>query len=187
MPGDVTSPLIDARHSALLVVDVQERLLPAIHDGGRVLENCVWLAQVAQRLGVPVIVSEQYPRGLGATAAALSAALSAGAVRTKIHFSCVADGCFEDVDAWRRPQLVVAGTEAHVCVLQTVLDLQARGTRVFVVADAVGSRRPEDRDVALARMRQHGAEVVTREMAAFEWLRRAGTDLFREISRGFLR
>lgn len=176
-----------AETSALLIVDVQARLLPAIHDGPRVLANCVWLAQVAQRLGVPVIASEQYPQGLGHTAPELAAVLPPDGVRTKVHFSCVADQCFEDVPAWHRSQIVVAGTEAHVCVLQTVLDLAARGTKVFVVADAVGSRRTEDRDLALARFRQHGIDVVSREMVAFEWLHRAATDVFRAVSREFVR
>ncbi len=179
--------LIRAGTSALLIVDVQSRLLPAIHEGPRVLANCIWLAQVAQRLDVPVIASEQYPQGLGHTAPELAAVLPPEGLRTKVHFSCVADGCFDDVPAWHRPQLVVAGTEAHVCVLQTVLDLSARGTKVFVVADAIGSRRAEDRELAIARFRQHGIDVVSREMVAFEWLHRAGTDLFRSVSREFIR
>lgn len=179
--------LLRADTSTLLVVDVQERLLPAIHDGAQVLASCIRLVEVAKRVGVPVLCSEQYPQGLGASAPELAAALPADAVRTKVHFSCVAEGCFDDLSAWHRPQIVVCGTEAHVCVLQTVLDLAARGTRVFVVADAVGSRKPSDRDLALARFRQHGVEVVSREMVAFEWLHRAGTDLFREVSRGFIR
>lgn len=181
------SPLIRAETSALLIVDVQARLLPAIHDGQRVLANCVWLAQVAQRLGVPVIASEQYPQGLGHTAPELAAVLPPEGVRNKVHFSCVADACFEDLPAWHRPQIIVAGTEAHVCVLQTVLDLAARGTKVFVVADAIGSRRTEDRDLAIARFRQHGIDVVSREMVAFEWLHRAATDVFRAVSREFIR
>lgn len=181
------SALIRAETSALLIVDVQARLLPVIHEGPGVLANCIWLAQVAQRLGVPVIASEQYPQGLGHTAPELAAVLPPEGLRTKVHFSCVADGCFDDVAAWHRPQLVVAGTEAHVCVLQTVLDLSARGTKVFVVADAIGSRRAEDRELAIARFRQHGIDVVSREMVAFEWLNRAGTDLFRSVSREFIR
>jgi nicotinamidase-related amidase len=134
-----------------------------------------------------VLCSEQYPQGLGSSAPELATVLPEDAVRTKVHFSCVAEGCFDDQPAWHRPQMVVCGTETHVCVLQTVLELAARGTQVFVVAEAVGSRKPSDRDLALARFRQHGAEVVSREMVAFEWLHRAGTDQFREVSRGFIR
>lgn len=183
----MNSTLLRADASALLVIDLQERLLPAIHGGARVLANSIWLVQLAQRLGVPVLCSEQYPQGLGRSAPRLAAALPQDAVRSKVHFSCVEEGCFEDHPAWHRPQLVVCGTEAHVCVLQSVLDLRARGTQVFVVAEAVGSRRPADRALALGRMGRHGVEVVSREMVAFEWLHRAGTDLFREVNRGFIR
>jgi isochorismate hydrolase len=86
-----------------------------------------------------------------------------------------------------RPQIVIAGVETHVCVLQTALELAEEGKSVFVVADCVGSRRVSDRDLALARLRQDGIRIVSREMAAFEWLRQADTPLFREICRDFLR
>lgn len=180
-------PLMRAADSALLIVDVQAKLLPAIQGGERVLGNCVWLVKVAQRLAIPVMVSEQYPQGLGPTAPAIAALVPPESVRTKIHFSCVADGCLAGLPGDARSQIVVAGTEAHVCVLQTVLGLCAIGREVFVVADAVGSRRAEDRDLALARMRDNGAQIVSREMVAFEWLHRAGTETFRAVSRELIR
>ena len=105
----------------------------------------------------------------------------------KIHFSAVPEQRLLQAPGGDRAQFVVAGTEAHVCVQQTVLDLLAIGRRVFVVEEAVGSRRSADKALALARMRAHGADIVSREMVAFEWLRQAGSDLFREISREFLR
>lgn len=179
--------LIERDKSALLVVDIQERLLPHIHDGQAVLDNAVWLVKVAQRLGVPVMVSEQYPKGIGPTVAVLRGLTFPENVAEKLHFSCIAAKCLDRLPGAERPQVVVAGTESHVCVLQTVLDLRARGREVFVVADAVGSRRPSDKELALARMRGHGIEIVSREMVAFEWLKQAGTDLFREVSREFLR
>jgi nicotinamidase-related amidase len=179
--------LMDRHKSSLLVVDVQARLLPAIADGEAVLGNCVWLAGVARRVGVPVVVSEQYPEGLGRTADPLLAAVGDAPVVTKTHFSCVADGCLDGTAVDSRRQVVVVGTEAHVCVLQTVLELRWQGKEVFVVADAVGSRKPADREAALARMRSHGIEVVTREMVAFEWLHESATDLFREVNRDFIR
>ena len=106
---------------------------------------------------------------------------------SKVHFSGVAAGCLPDLPGADRPQVVIAGVEAHVCVLQTALDLAAAGKSVFVVADCVGSRRAIDRDLALARMRDEGVRIVSREMAAFEWLREAATPLFREVCREFLR
>ncbi len=178
--------LMDSGKSSLLVVDVQERLLPSISEGEAVLRNCIWLAGVARRLAVPVVVSEQYPTGLGRTAPALLEA-AGGQVVEKVHFSCVADGCLAGTAVEARRQVVVVGTEAHVCVMQTVLELRWQGKEVFVVADAVGSRKPADREAALARMRAHGVEIVTREMVAFEWLKRSATDLFREVNRDFIR
>jgi nicotinamidase-related amidase len=179
--------LLERDASALLLVDLQDRLLPHIADGENVLQQAVWLLAVARRLAVPVAASEQYPAGLGPTAATLRAQLAPGEIVEKVHFSCVAEGCLERSAVWQRRQLVVAGTEAHVCVLQTVLDLIATGKQVFVVSQAVGSRNPADRDCALARMRQCGAHIVTREMVAFEWLHRAATDEFRAVHREFLR
>lgn len=179
--------LMTAEKAVLLVVDVQERLLPAIHDGEAILANCIWLVGVARRLGVPVVVSEQYPAGLGPTAADLKAALAEAHFVEKTHFSCVSDGCLGGTEVEARRQVIVVGTEAHVCVQQTVLELRWQGKEVFVVADAVGSRKPADRDAALARMRAHGVEIVTREMVAFEWLKRSANDLFREVNRDFIR
>ncbi len=179
--------LIERERSSLLVIDIQERLLPHIHEGQAVLDHAVWLVKVAQRLGVPVMVSEQYPKGIGPSVAVLRGQTFPENVAEKLHFSCVAAKCLERLPGAERPQVVVAGTESHVCVLQTVLDLRAQGKEVFVVADAVGSRKPSDKELALARMRANGIEVVSREMVAFEWLRQAGTEEFRAISREFLK
>lgn len=183
----MTSPLIRADQSALLVIDLQERLLPHIHDWQCVLGHADWLVQVAQRLGVPVAATEQYPQGIGPTHPLIAARLPAGATGEKIHFSCVAGGCLPGLPGMERPQVVVCGTEAHVCVLQTVLELTASGKQVFVVAEAVGSRDPEHKALALERMRAHGIEIVCREMVAFEWLGQAGTAQFRDISKNFLK
>ena len=179
--------LMNRDQSVLLVVDIQERLLPHIHEGQAVLDNAVWLVKLAQRLGVPVMLSEQYPKGIGHTVAVLRGLTFPEAVAEKLHFSCVAANCLDGLTGSERPQVVVAGTESHVCVLQTVLDLRAQGKEVFVVADAVGSRKPSDKELALARMRSHGIHIVSREMVAFEWLKQAGTDEFRAISREFLK
>lgn len=179
--------LIERERSSLLVIDIQERLLPHIHEGETVLANAVWLVKLAQRLGVPAMFSEQYPKGIGHTVAVLRGLTFPEAVAEKLHFSCVAAKCLDGLAGSERPQVVVAGTESHVCVLQTVLDLRAQGKEVFVVAEAVGSRKPSDKALAIERMRAHGIHIVSREMVAFEWLKQAGTDEFREISREFLK
>lgn len=181
--------LMDAEKSVLLVIDVQERLAPAIHDGDAVAAHCAWLVGVAAKVGVPVVVTEHFPDKIGATLAMVrSAAEAAGAqFAGKRFFSAQADGCLAATEVDRRRQVIVCGTEAHVCVQQTALDLRWAGKEVFVVADACGSRDPADRELALARMRGHGVEIVSREMVAFEWLRCGGTELFREVNRDFIR
>lgn len=179
--------LMQRDSSALLVVDVQERLLKHIGHWQRLLDNVIWLVLVAQKLGVPVMATEQYPKGLGHTHPDLAALLPERAVAEKSHFSCVAAGCLTGLAGVERRQVVVCGTESHVCVLQTALELRWQGKEVFVVADAVGSRDPANRELALARMARHGIEIVSREMVAFEWLHHAATEEFREVNRHFLR
>lgn len=179
--------LMNAHDSALLVVDMQERLLPHIHDWQRLLENVQWLVRVAQKMGLPVMASEQYPKGIGKTHADIATLLPPGSIGEKTHFSCVAARCLTPLPGHERRQVVVCGIESHVCVLQTVLELRQHGKEVYVVADAVGSRSPADKELALERMRMHGVAIVSREMAAFEWLHEAATPLFREISREFLK
>lgn len=180
-------PRMRRAHSALLVVDVQQRLAPAIEDGRSVVANCVWLMRLAERLGVPTVVTEHCPDKIGHS---LDAVLEAAAGVQLVHkrrFSALADGCLGGTAVAGREDVIVCGTEAHVCVQQTALDLAHAGKRVFLVADAVGSRRAPDRELAVARMRTHGIDVVTREMVAFEWLESGDDPLFSEINREFLR
>lgn len=184
MPSNL---LIAPETSLLLHIDLQERLLPAIDNGQQVVENAVWLTQIARRLNIPVGATVQYPQGLGSFATELAICLQANETVEKIHFSAVRDGCLHQLAGFERAQIVVTGSEAHVCVLQTVLDLHAAGKQVFVVADAIGSRRASDKQLALDRMRSAGVSIVSREMVAFEWLQRAGTETFREINRAFIR
>ena len=161
--------------------------MPAIHDHERVLENVVWLVRVAQKIGVPVAATEQYAKGLGPTVPAVRELLPDGAIAAKNHFSCIAAHCLVRLPGVDRPQVVLVGVETHVCLLQTALELLEEGKEVYVVADCVGSRREYDRDVALARLRQEGVRIVTREMVVFEWLGEAATPLFREVSKEFFR
>jgi nicotinamidase-related amidase len=179
--------LLSPQRSTLLVIDVQQKLLPVIHEHEAVLAQCVWMIRAAQKIGIPVAATIQYPRGLGAIADAVAALIPEEAIATKNHFSCVAAGCLPGLPGADRAQVVLVGVESHVCVLQTALELVEEGREVFVVADAVGSRRPSDRELALARMRQEGVRVVSREMAVFEWLKEAGTPLFKEVSKELLR
>lgn len=179
--------LISSENSSLLVVDVQDKLLHHVHGWQDLLKNVIWLVRVARRIGVPVMASEQYPKGLGHTTIELAKELPDGVTAEKVHFSCGAARCLPGIPGSERPQVVVCGMESHVCVMQTAIELQEEGKAVFVVGDSVGSRNPVDKAFALERMRGHGIEIVSREMVAFEWLRKAGTPLFKEISLEFLR
>jgi len=179
--------LISAERSSLLVVDVQDKLLHHVHGWQSLLQNVIWLVRVAQRIGVPVMATEQYPKGLGHTNPELARDVPPGAIAEKVHFSCAAAQCLPGLTGSEREQVVICGMETHVCVMQTAIELKESGKAVFVVGDSVGSRSPADKTLALDRMRGHGIEIVSREMVAFEWLRKAGTPLFKEISVEFLR
>lgn len=196
--------LLDAGDSQLLVIDFQERLMPAIHEGQAVLDRGICLVRAASLLDVPVLATEQAPDRLGGTVPSIASCLDeAGAqVLSKVHFSACADGLLEALrptpavrgnarslpkhlqkvaPAPARGTVVVAGCETHVCVLQTALDLLEEDFDVFVVTDACGSRRERDRDAALDRLAGAGAELVTFEMVAFEWMRHAQHARFREV------
>ena len=171
--------LLAAEGAALLLIDLQERLVPVIHDGETTVARAVRLAQAARLLDVPVCATEQYPAGLGPTVAAL--APYPQAVLAKTTFSAAAAPDFPGLLPAGAGQIIVAGCEAHVCVLQTVLGLLGSGRQVAVAADAIGSRDPADRKAAIARARQHGAEIVTSEMVLFEWLRDSRHPQFRQV------
>ena len=180
--------LIHPDKSCLLVVDIQERLIPAIHEAEALVDNSRWLIEIANELDVPVLTTEQYPQGLGHTSEALKPLLKPENILEKSWFSCMSEpACNERINALRPDQVIVIGMEAHVCVMQTVIQLKQQAREVYVVEDCISSRNPADKAAALARMRQLGIHVVTREMVAFEWLQKAGTDTFRQISKQYLR
>ena len=179
-----TAGLIDAGRSLLLVIDFQQRLMPAIHDGAAVLRNAVILAQGAKMLAIPALATEQYPRGLGHTAPEL-AALCPESVEKTTFGSCGTPAfgtALARLSPCSAPTLLVCGCEAHVCVLQTVLQLQAQGVDVRVVVDAVGARTVQSKEIALRRMEAAGIALVTTEMVVFEWLRDARHAQFRALS-----
>jgi nicotinamidase-related amidase len=172
--------------SQLLIVDVQEKLIEAISGKDRVIDRCIRLVRAARTLDVPITVSEQYPQGLGPTVDSIRDSLAnAALVVDKVEFSCLrSEPLRERLHELRRQgrsQVVIAGIEAHVCVLQTAIDLEAQGFEAFVVADAVGSRSKDSRKLALTRLLKAGADVVDSEMVLFEWLERAGTPAFKEL------
>ncbi|WP_206047215.1 isochorismatase family protein [Noviherbaspirillum denitrificans] len=178
---------INVVESVVLVVDLQQRLLPVINGGDAVLAEAMWIVDVAQAIHVPVLATEHCPRNIGLTDPVLRSRLPADCIVEKTHFSAVTEGTLLQAPGADRRQWIVVGTEAHVCVLQTVLDLLSAGRKVFIVDEAVGSRRPRDKELALHRMQQNGAEIVSREMVAFEWLECAENPAFRDVLRRFIR
>jgi nicotinamidase-related amidase len=172
--------------SHVLIIDVQAKLAPHVFEHERVIANCARLLSYARILDVPATITEHYPNGLGHTVDDVrKAASTTVATHGKIAFSCWRDDALRErfgvLHRAGRQQIIVAGMEAHVCVQQTVLDLLANGFPVFVVADSVGSRSDEVRRLALDRMRDLGAQIVSHEMVAFEWLERGDADSFRDI------
>lgn len=167
-----------------LVIDVQERLLPVLSGADLLLARTLRLIEGLRLLGVPFVLSEQYPKGLGPTVVPLRAALPGVEPLAKLSFSCWDDQPLRRaLEAAGRSTVLVFGVEAHVCVQQTVIDLLAAGRRAVVVADAVTSRDPADVERALQRLRAEGAVVTGSESLLFELLRVAGTDTFRAVSR----
>ncbi|WP_194722467.1 isochorismatase family protein [Noviherbaspirillum malthae] len=173
--------LCDASRSTLIIIDLQERLMPAIHEGDTVVRNALRLSQTAKLLGIPVIGTAQNPEGLGPNVAEVHAQCEK--VFAKMDFDACAEQAFLDALADQRGELIVAGCEAHVCVLQTVLGLLGRGRHVRLVADAIGSRVPFNRQVAMERAKSAGAELLTTEMVMFEWMRSAAHPRFKDMLR----
>ncbi|MHA6195985.1 hydrolase [Pseudomonas wadenswilerensis] len=177
--------LISNDQATLLVVDVQEKLISAMTDPGGTVRRIEWLLKVCGELEIPIVFSEQYPRGLGATLAELKEAAGGGVVVEKVHFSCVAGNCLP-ASLLAREQVILCGIETHVCVLQTALELRALGKQVFVVEDATDCRSPYSHGLGIQRMRDAGVQIVTREMVVFESLHTASHEKFRSISKTFL-
>ncbi len=173
---------LDKSGSVLVVVDVQDKLLRAIHDWPAVLAANVTMVKLACALGVPVIVTEQYPKGLGPTAAEIGVLFPAFAPLTKTVFSCFgAPGFAAALEAAGARTLVLAGIEAHICVQQTALAALHRSLGVHVVADAVGSRTPANKELGLAKIRQAGGVISAVEMALYEWLERSDGPEFKAV------
>lgn len=163
-------------NAPLLLIDYQEKLLPHIDQADKVVKNASFLLKSWKTIGLPVLYSEQYPRGLGKTVPELEAELKGCARIEKMSFSCT---CASDFSPFS--ELVVAGVETHVCVFQTVYDLISDGKRVFVAEDACGSRHREYHVSAVAALRQLGAIVVPSETLVYAALEKAGTETFKKV------
>lgn len=178
------NPLCDSAAGALVIIDVQSRLIQSVAEVENLIANCQRLIRAAALLSIPIVATEQYPKGLGHTVEPLQNALpdTVTAVE-KTCFSCAGAEQFQRwLDTLSRPQIVLAGIESHVCVLQTALDLAARRLQVFIVEDAVSSRSLRNKENALSRLRSAGICITNTESVLFEWLKDARHPAFKEIS-----
>lgn len=176
--GSQPDGLIARDRALVFVVDLQEAFAKAIPDFERISRGATALVSGAAEMNVPVVATEQYPKGLGATVGPVAAALGSSVPVEKTRFSAAEA---EGVDLSDRDQVILCGVEAHVCVAQTALELLSRGSEVYVVEDAVGSRSEQDRSVGLRRMEAAGALPTSVEAALFELLGDAASDEFKSV------
>ncbi|CEP37828.1 MULTISPECIES: isochorismatase family protein [Halomonadaceae] len=180
--------LLQRDKSLLLMVDFQAGLLPVIDGGQEAVNEAAWLGEMACLLEVPVWLTEQSPEKLGGTSMPLLACLNDYQLWQKQHFGAMAEAAFgEALNATGKTQIVLCGTEAHICVLQTGLGLLAAGYELYWLCDASASRRPQEAAFARERACASGAVAVTADMVAYEWLHRCDTALFKEAHQRFLK
>jgi len=174
--------LLNKYNTGLIVIDVQEKLLPVIHNNQELVDNCVKLINGFKALELPVFVTEQYPEGIGRTVEPIRNALGDISVKEKMTFSCMGiEGFTLELRKAKIEYLVLCGIETHVCLWQSSMDFLNDGFDVIVASDCVSSRKEYDKITALSRMAQNGVQVASTEMILFELLERSGDDEFKKI------
>ncbi|MBN2166069.1 MAG: hydrolase [Marinilabiliaceae bacterium] len=167
-----------------VIVDIQERLFPVIHENTTLEKNVKLLIEGLSILHVPIIVTEQYKKGLGETINSIQALVESHYHSEKIAFSCCDEPTFmEHIETSKKRSVIIAGIESHICVLQTAIDLKERGFTPVIIEDCVASRNPENKRIAMERLRQEGVIVSSYESILFELCRYAGNDAFKAISK----
>ncbi len=175
---------IDRDNAIGIIIDIQEKLLPHMFEKDEVIHNTNILINGLKQLDIPIMVTEQYRKGLGETVDKIAKQIEEFPHYEKISFSCCDDPKFtEHLELSTKRSVIIAGIESHVCVLQTAIDLKHRGFHPYVVANCISSRSPVDKEIALIRMQQEGIFLVTYESVLFELARKAGTDEFKAISK----
>lgn len=175
---------LERNQTVLVVIDVQSKLLPVIYDYPALVENIKKVIQGAQILGIPVVLTEQYPEGLGLTVDEIRETLSEYNPIEKMSFSCCGEENFiEKIKQLNRNKILVCGIEAHVCIYQTCMDLLSEGYEVHLLVDAISSRKKENRDLTVEKLHGAGVQITSVEMALFEILKEASVNEFRKISK----
>ncbi|NLM04023.1 MAG: hydrolase [Clostridiales bacterium] len=169
--------------SVILIIDIQERLVPAMEDGQRVIDNTNILMTLAKGLEMPILVTEQYPKGLGPTVSEIRENLDKPLIYEKTSFTAYTDDIAESLKKLGRKKVIITGMETHVCVFQTIRDLIADGYEVFLVKDAVCSRTKENYNNALDMMKTIGAFVTNTESVLFDLMKESGSPIFKKISK----
>jgi nicotinamidase-related amidase len=176
--------MLNIEKTALVIIDVQEKLSRVMHEKEKLFENLQKLIKGAQILGIPIIVTEQNPNGLGATVPEIAPLLTDIKPVTKFSFSCCGEEPFlRQLEILNRKQVLLTGIETHVCVYQTAVDLIEAGYEVHTVVDCVSARTPENKNLALDKMHSEGARLTSVEIALFELLRTAASPKFKELSK----
>lgn len=176
--------ILDKNNAVLVIVDIQEKLAVVMKQKDKVVNNCLHLIEAAKLLNIPIVVTEQYPKGLGHTVNEIREALPSYAPLEKVTFDCCrGEGFLERTASLKRKQIILAGMETHVCVLQTCLSLLKEKYDVHLVSDAVCSRNKDDYLTAKELMRDAGAVITCTETVLFQLLEKAGTPEFKEISK----
>ena len=176
--------IINKNNAVLLIVDIQDKLAVVMGERHKVTDNCLHLIEAAKLLNIPIVVTEQYPKGLGLTINKIRASLPSYDPVEKVTFDCCkGDGFSERIASLRRTHIILTGMETHICVLQTCLGLLEKGYFTHVISDAVCSRKKEDYKTGISMMRDAGAVITCTETVLFQLLERAGTPEFREISK----
>ena len=176
--------LLSRNNSALVIIDIQERLVAAMSKRDKVIENCIHLIEASRLLQIPVILTEQYPKGLGPTVDKIKDVISTYEPIEKVTFDCTGtQGFLEKIKTHNRTHIILTGMESHVCVLQTCLSLLKEGYAVHLVSDAVCSRNEEDFLTGKEMMRDAGAVITSTEIVLFQLLEKAGTPEFKTISK----
>lgn len=173
---------LDTHNSLFLIIDLQSNLAPAIKDYNSILKCTLQLCSASVIHDIPTVVTQQYKQGLGETDSQIQKCLPNADYFEKMHFSaCQETGFVEQLNVYKRPQIIVVGTESHVCVLQTCLDLLLQGFNVIIASDAIGSRNSDHKKIAIEQLRQAGAIIASTETIIFQWTKKAGTSTFKEI------
>lgn len=174
--------MLDTNNSILVIIDIQEKLVKAASNGEKTIINTSKISQAAQILSIPVIITEQYPKGLGATVESITG--SDAFIMEKSSFSAFKEPEFEQkIKSLNRKQVILCGIEAHICVLQTAIDLYKNGYEVYVLKDCVSSRSEEEQNSGLELLKQYGIKVITVEIALFQWLKSSKHPQFKDIQK----